>query len=648
MHFTRHLFTLFALRRVPAGFGLAALCLLFLLWQPGSRPTTGAETPPPNILFIAIDDLDTSIGAYGGQAQTPVIDGLAAAGVRFDAAYTDAVLCNPSRTSLVTGLRPTSTGIFDNTDAQKAWREFMETPGSVAYNNYGPGIGEITTLFQHFRANGYYVANSGKTFHNNQQQAEEQWDRNFSWPSWNSNGWPANAPLHGMDAYYDATISDWGAVEDGLRPAGMGQYFTEFDIPEYRIANNAITILNELPDDQPFLVSVGFVLPHNPRYVPRRLLDLYPPSDIVLPATLANDLDDVPPTPIQLISQGGAWYDQTYIFDDPDQWRGMLAAYYASATYVDEQIGRILTVLADRGLADDTIVVVWSDHGYHLGQKQHLQKNTLWRESARVPLIIYEPGQEAGYGVTAPVNSIDLFPTFAELAGLSMPDDFPRDGRSLVPLLRDPQAPWPWPGTTFLAHYGEGTVSRAALRTPEWAYLRYGLDIDGPDMEEELYDYGSDPLEWTNLLSPLNGDPAAYGAIRDELEIVLQGQRLPDQPPVAQPMTVTAPLFVPYPIALAGADGNNDPLVFRITRLPERGRLFQSNDGVTPGAVIDSADTLVQHDWIDPAYVLYLSDRYLHDSFEYSVTDGRRTASAQVTLVNPHPLGIQFMPVLRR
>lgn len=626
---------------------LLALALTMLIVVVGLLESTTMDLSPAssrNILFIVIDDLNTSVGIYNQQVITPAIDMLAATGVRFDAAYTDAVLCNPSRISMITGLRPTSTGIYDNSDSQVEWRQYLDRPAGLAYSYYGSNIGEITTMFEHFAANGYYVANSGKTFHSNEQQNEEVWGRNFSWPSWNGNGWPANAPLHGLQTYYHETNSDWGAVENGLRPDGSGLYFTEDDIPDLRIANNAITIINDLPDQQPFFVSVGFVLPHNPRYVPQRSLDQYSQDEIVLPSVLANDLDDLPSEPVRLISQNGNWYDQTYVFDNPDQWRNAVAAYYASITYVDEQIGRILTALDDEGVLDNTIIVLHSDHGYHLGEKQHLQKNTLWRESARIPLIIREPGGNAGSVVHAPVNSVDLFPTLVQMTGLQMPTDFPRDGRSLVPLLRDSQANWPWPATTFLADYSAGSISRAAIRNADWAWLHYELDGSDGEIQEELYNYENDPYEWYNLRSYLNGDPTIYDDVVTSLETIILGQFVPDAKPVALPATVEVPQFEPVSIELFGHDDNNDPLQYTILELPKQGQLYQSVDGLLIGEIIESAEIIITNEWDKPAYVIYKPHGFWYDSFRFAVTDGRNTSAATITLSNPVPTSSSHMP----
>lgn len=625
-----------------------ALCLLGFTFSASKSSTASPQKTAPNILLIAIDDLDLSLGAYGGPALTPALDSLATSGIRFDAAYTDAVLCNPSRTALVTGLRPTSTGIYSNSDEHRAWRDYMDQPDSLAFNHYGSGIGSIITLFEHFAASGYYVASSGKIFHNNQQQSLEPWDRHFTWPSWNSNGWPANAPLHQIQPYFEVRGSDWGAVEDGVRPDDSGTNFTEFDIPDYRIANNGITLINDAPTDVPFFLSIGFVLPHEPRYVPQRLLDQYPLESIILPEVMANDVDDLPAAALSLISQGGNWYDQTYVFDHPSEWRKMLAAYYAAITYVDEQVGRVLAALEAKGVADNTIVVVWSDHGYHLGQKRHLQKHTLWLESAQIPLIIREPGAITHGATSAPVNTVDLLPTLVELAGLQMPTDFRRDGRSLVPLLRDTDAAWPWPGTTFLANYAAETVSRGALRTSDWGYISYEMDNSDPTtLSEELYHYEDDHLEWYNLLSPLNGDPAPYEGTRTLLQSILLGQTTPDSKPIAHPLAVSVPQFAPTPIELTGYDGNKDPLIFTITELPLHGKLYISPDGQTLGLPIETPGTIVGTHLTPSAFVFYEPESFAPDQFLFSVSDGRNTASAPVTITNHAPSDSMFFPLVR-
>lgn len=629
-----------------------ALLLCLAVALPGSAAAPASDPAPasnrPNILFIMIDDLAPALGVYGGQAKTPRLDRLAAEGMRFTEAHANAVSCNPSRTSMILGLRPSSTGVTSLGPQHVDWRHYLADPAGPAYQHYGPGIGAIKTLFQHFRDNGYYVATVGKTFHTNDQAAAEPWDQWHPWSFWPGIGWPQNLPLHGLNDYYNHVTpdSDWGAIEAALNP--RGGYYTEADLPDFINTRNALAVLDSAPRDRPFFLAVGFLLPHLPWYAPQRMLDLYPLDDIRLPPTIADDLADLPPEAVALVSQGGQYWDQRYVFGDDPQWRKAVAHYLAGVSYVDEQIGRLLDALAAKGLAENTIIVVWGDQGYHLGQKQHLQKHTLWNESTRVPLIIEAPGATRPGSVThAVVNSVDIFPTLTELAGLAMPTDFHRDGRSLAPLLRDPNAYWPWPATSVLGDWDSPIVTRAAVRTRGWSYLRYDLTDPGPNRSEELYFRIDDPNEWRNLLSPRNGDPRQYESVRSFLETVLQGQMRPDAPPVAQSLQVTAWQGLLQPIRLAGADPNNDYLAFTITALPAHGRLFQSRDGVSPGPEITQPGPLLPPlpGW--SVSVLYAPTTAGPDAFQFTVSDGISSSAGTVSVtVNQTALHHVAFPLL--
>jgi len=611
--------------------------------------TADATPARPNILFIMVDDLAPVLGAYGGQAKTPNFDRLAAEGALFENAHVNAVSCNPSRISMLIGLRPASTGITSLADEHVDWRAFLADPNSPGYQNYGPGINQIKTIFEHFKDNGYFVANAGKTFHNNEQLSEDWWDLRYYWDFWPGLGWPTNRPLSGLDAYYQATGADWGAIESARKSDGSA--YTESDLPDYKVAQNALEIVAALPADRPFFVGVGFLLPHLPWYVPQRLLDLYPLDEIDLPAVTSNDLEDLPPEGLALVWQGGQFYDQRYIFDEEMQWRRVIAHYLAGTSYVDEQVGRLLDALERRGMLDNTIVVVWGDHGYHFGQKQHLQKHTIWEESTRIPLIVRAPGVSApGSRPKAVVNSVDIFPTLVELAGLSMPDDFPRDGRSFVRLLQDANASWPWPAVTSLGRWADPAVDRAALRTPGWRYINYDLDGSSPQPQEELYFHPVDPYEWRNLLSPINGDPTEYRGVRIFLEEMLRGQNRPDAPPMAHNANVQGTPELAFSIRLTGEDANLDYLLFTVETLPQNGRLFESSDGMVRGEIITQPGAMIpaQPGW--SAWVIYEPDPdATTDDFRFGVSDGRNKALGRVNIaLTRTPLHQISFPFLTR
>lgn len=631
------------------------LCLVVALpaaAAPPADPQPGAETSRPNILFVYFDDLLPTFGTYGGQAVTTNLDRLAAEGMRFTNTQANAVSCNPSRLSMLLSLRPSTTGITSLSPEHVDWRTFLADPASPGYQHFGPGVSQIKTLFQHFRDQGYYVANAGKSFHSNEQLLVEPWDRLHLWKFWHPQGirWPQNIPLSGLTEYYSkVTIdTDWGAIESAQNPNPGPPNYSEATLPDTDTGNNGVSILSNLPADRPFFVAVGFVLPHLPWYVPQRLLDRYPFDAVQTPPVIANDLADIPPEGVALVWQDGNFWDQQYIFDHPEEWKRAIAHSLAGATYADEQLGRLLAVLDQRGLADNTIVVIWSDHGFHLGQKQHLQKHTLWEISTRVPLIIKAPGVTTpGASTNAVVNSTDLFPTLVELAGLTMPTDFHRDGRSLAPLLRDPAAYWPWPGTTALGRYNANQVDRAAIRTRGWSYIRYNL-LQPAAPQEELYFRAGDPNEWTNLLSPLNGDPATYRGVRLHLESILRGQMLPDAPPTAPNTSVTAWSGLSTAIPLAGADPNQDYLAFSLTTLPAHGRLFSSPDGIRPGPQITQPGPVIPASPGWTAYLLYRPDPgALTDSLGFTVSDGIGTAAGSVNIsvqtATLHPLSLPLV-----
>jgi len=407
----------------------------------------------PNVLFIAIDDLNDWVGCLDGhpQVKTPNIDALARRGTLFTNAHCQAPICNPSRTSIMTGLRPSTTGVY----ALAPWFRTVD------------GLKDLVTLPQHLATDGYTTYTVGKIYHGN---------------DWNSTG------VKEFDVV--------GKTEPGLMPKekhvetprggrGMdwGVYpFEDSDHKDWKTASWAVEQLDNKPKE-PFFMAVGFSLPHVPLYATQKWFDLYPEDEIILPRMLMDDRSDTPRF---------SWYlhwklpepRQKFLLQQGQQLK-IVQAYLASVSFVDSQIGRVLDALQQNDLADETIVVLWSDHGYHLGEKQITGKNTLWDRSARVPLIFAGPGVNVGQKSNRPAELLDIYPTLSELCGLDIPDHL--EGLSLVPQIKDPMAPRTRPAVTTDNHDNHG------VRTEKWRYIQYA------DGSEELYDMVNDPNEFTNL-----------------------------------------------------------------------------------------------------------------------------------------------------
>ena len=398
---------------------------------------------------------------------TPNLDRLAERGALFTNAHTAAPLCNPSRVAVMSGLRPSTTGVYSNTDA---WRSIDPRPVS---------------LVRLFKNNGYRVAGYGKIYHDPPAPSEES-----AWDVW----------FMPMKRRPPPTIR--------LGPQLQGFSFgrlenAEEDMADYMQASRVIAELAR-ERNRPLFLAYGIRKPHFPHSVPEKYFAPFPLEDVQLPQVLENDLDDVPPRmlpsyrkayekqPGRLIEniQRGAKRNPTeherYLA--AGQWRPAVQAYLATVLFVDAQIGRVIDALDTSGLANDTIVIVWSDHGYHRGEKQHWRKGTLWEEATRIPLIVVAPGITRPHTrINTAVDLTNLYPTLADLCGLSV--DTKLDGVSLRPLLEDPDTEWTRPAITTMG------PAAHAVRSAHWRYIRYA------DGAEELYDHRTDPNEWTNLAS---------------------------------------------------------------------------------------------------------------------------------------------------
>lgn len=443
--------------------------------------SSGAVPPKPDVLFIAVDDLNDWIGCLGGhpQTRTPNLDALAGRGVLFENAQCVAPACNPSRAALMSGLRPYATGIYHN------------------HHSYAISLKEVLTLNRYLRQQGYIVLGAGKIYHRHGlpigQRKGEDWDEYYSAP-----GSPP-PPRPDMTGLGRAPF-DWGPLDAA-----------DEDMQDYQLATWGITQLHQR-HDRPLFLAIGFIKPHLPWYVPRKYFDLFPLETIQLPATIPNDLDDVPPAGVKMAQPTGDHAAVT----KAGLWRAGVQAYLATIAFLDAQIGRLIEA-ADRSWRSNRLVIVlWSDHGWHLGEKQHWRKFTLWEESARAPLIFVAPGvAKAGGRCAAAVDFMSIYPTICDVVGLPIPPHV--QGRPLTPLLRNPSAQWEGVGITT---HGRGNH---AVRDRDWRYIHY------QDGSEELYDHRSDPNEWTNLSAR-----AESVSVISRLRAFLPTSEVPNAPKVSR------------------------------------------------------------------------------------------------------------------
>jgi len=437
----------------------------------GAMPAQAKEPRKrPNVLFIAIDDLNDWVGPLGGhpQTRTPNLDRLAKTSVLFERAYASSPACVPSRSALLTGKAAYVTGLYSN---YQTWTEV---------------VGDELKLPRHFRDNGYHTIGTGKIFHNGAPDPTAWTDY---WPSLTQDLVPTVYPkprdtvnmpqFPGM--YMDF---DWGTSTESFSES-----------PDFKGVKWAIDQLGRMPEDKPFFLAVGIYRPHNPWYVPREYFDRFPLESIQLPVHRRDDLVDVPERGRSIAWRAGGYHHHVTA---AKKWREVVQAYLASINYADEVLGHLLRAFDASPHRKDTIVVLWSDHGWQLGQKQHWRKFALWENVLRVPLLIRVPegatealpgGSRDGQRSSRPVSLLDIYPTLTALAGL--PPKPGVTGQSLAPLLRNPRADWARPA---ISTYDWNEFS---VRTDRYRYIKYIDDT------EELYDERRDPHEWTNLA----GDP---------------------------------------------------------------------------------------------------------------------------------------------
>lgn len=411
-----------------------------------------SQVESPNVLLIPVDDLNDWIGCLGGhpQAQTPNIDSLAARGMLFANAHCQSPVCNPSRASMMTGLYPATSGVY-----------FLSPDLSQS-----DVAKKALPLPMRYVAEGYQVAGAGKIFHGNQNK---KYVPNYA----GDMGGFGPMPKQRLSAYDGHRLWDWGAF-----PAQDAQ------MPDFKLSAWGAQQL-ELEYERPFFLAVGFFRPHVPQYAPQKWFDLYPLASLQLPKVKAGDLEDLSQYGINLTRLEHVAPQHSWV-NGNDEWKPLVRSYLACVSFVDEQVGKLLRALEQSPHAENTLIVLYGDHGFHLGEKERWAKRSLWDESTRVPLIIVGPGVTKGAVCHKPVQLLDVYPTLLALTGHA--NDPAHEGHSLKPLIESPTAKWPHYARTS---FGPGNV---AIRSKRYRYIHYA------DGSEEFYDHADDPHEWNNRI----------------------------------------------------------------------------------------------------------------------------------------------------
>ncbi|CAN5494981.1 sulfatase [soil metagenome] len=431
------------------------LILAFAITAAGIPSGHAAEKP--DVLFIAIDDLNHWVGHLGRNPQTitPHLDRLAERGITFTRAYCVAPACNPSRAALMGGMLPSSTGIYHNPDDWKV------------------AVRPEQTLNSHFRSHGYFAAGAGKIYHGGGGRLEE-WD-----------DYSRDTRANDSGAYSE---SNYGGIRWSVLKGG------DDAVRDYFTVSYCIEQLSK-EHEKPLFLACGIFRPHMPWSVPKKYFDMHPLDEIQLPPFREDDLADIPPAGRRMARPGGDHANLTA----KGAWKEAVQAYLASITYADAMLGRLLDALDKSPRASNTVIVLWGDHGWHLGEKSHWRKFALWEEATRAPLIWVAPGvTQPGTRCDTPIDFLNIYPTLCDLAGLPIPAHV--EGVSLRPMLADPATGWDRPALTIHGY------KNFAVRKGSWRYIRY------EDGTEELYDHRDDPYEWDNLAA----DPQ-HAALKAEL-----------------------------------------------------------------------------------------------------------------------------------
>jgi arylsulfatase A-like enzyme len=406
-----------------------------------------------NILLIPVDDLNDWIGVLGGhpQAKTPNMDALASRGTLFTNAHCQSPVCNPSRASMMTSLYPETSGIYFLSPPIKSSPISMKNP-------------LLTTRFQN---EGYYVAGAGKIMHGKENYVHIP---NYA----GSNGKFGPIPKKKIAPFPGNKLWDWGVFPE-----------KDQDMPDFKTAAWGVNKLAE-KYDKPFFLATGFFRPHVPQYAPRKWFDMHPLETLELPKIKPDDLANVPQYGINLTRLKHLAPTHEWVIKN-DQWKPLVQSYLACVSFVDDQIGKVVKALEKSPYKDNTYIVLYSDHGFHLGEKERWAKRSLWKDGARVPLIIVGPGIKAGQVCNKPVQLLDIYPTLLELTGHQA--DSKLEGNSLVPLLKNPQAEW-----LNMARTSFGPNNYAII-SEQFRYIHYN------DGSEEFYDHKKDPEEWNNQIN---------------------------------------------------------------------------------------------------------------------------------------------------
>lgn len=429
-----------------------------------------AAKSKPNVLLVSIDDLNDWVGCMGGhpQAKTPNIDRVAKMGTLFNNAHCQSPVCNPSRASMMTGRYPHTSGVyFLSPDLKEA-----------------PVLKNLKTMPEVFADHGYKTMAAGKIYHRG--------DKRF-FQEYLPTGGFGPRPKKKISQPHGHPLWDWGIFPDD-----------DNVMPDMKCAKWAVEQLKK-KHDKPFFMGVGFYRPHVPMFATKKWFDMHPKDKIKLPAVPGDDLKDLSQYAIDLtnlehVSPTHKWVTEA------GQWEHAVQSYLASVTFADHCLGLVLDALEKSEYADNTIIALFSDHGFHLGEKERWAKRSLWEDGTRVPVVVAAPGHKATQKTNRPAELLDIFPTLLELAGL--PKDETQEGQSLVPLMKNPKREWKHPAITS---FGLGNYS---IRSTNYRFIQY---FDG---SRELYDLRDDPHEWKNLID----NPKMKKVIKEHASFIPQKQ----------------------------------------------------------------------------------------------------------------------------
>jgi len=512
--------------RRPAAFAMTVtFTLMALLFLPKTNSAAepnvaNPNTNRPNVLLICVDDLKPVAGCYGDAvAQTPNIDLLAKRGVLFESAYCNQAVCSPSRNALMTGLRPQTLGIYD-----------LPTHFRLA-------APDAVTVAAYFRQHGYETQGMGKILHTGHGNTEDE-------ASWSVPHWRPKAPQYQLAE----STSDKRDSNNG--PRGTATESADVDDDAYgdgQIALEAVQRIDHAAatSDQPFFIAVGFLKPHLPFVAPKKYWDLYDPAKLPMPQVLEPP-KDAPSYAPQFGGELRGYSDMPQQGPiSPEDTRRLIHGYYAATSYTDAQIGKVLKALDEKGLAENTIVVLWGDHGWHLGDHGMWCKHTNYEQAARIPLIVASPGCAVGKNTKSLVETVDLYPTLCELAALPVPAGL--DGTSFATILKSPETRT---RESVIHVYPRGGRLGRAIRTDRYRMVEWKAPGASSDTAEyELYDYQTDPLETVNIA-------ASQSDVLHKLQDILANH------PEAKPQ-ITAKKSV-------GTKGNNKP--------QDRAAMFRKRD----------------------------------------------------------------------